>query len=152
MGSEMCIRDRFLPLSIKKSKLNKFLLHIKNYICKVYNIHVENIRTRSYHGCLKEESIVGGDYRTDVWIKLKDNYRILNDELSETVDYGAVTDVVVEEMKKKSKLIESVCERIVNRLIKMSDSVEQISVKVFKINPPIDGDVENVSVMIKKER
>ena len=118
----------------------------------MYNIHVENIRTRSYHGCLKEESIVGGDYRTDVWIKLKDNYRILNDELSETVDYGVVTGVVVEEMKKKSKLIESVCERIVDRLIKISESVEQISVKVCKINPPIDGDVENVSVMIKKER
>ena len=91
----------------------------------MYNIHVENIRTRSYHGCLKEESIVGGDYRTDVWIKLKDNYRILNDELSETVDYGSVTDVVVEEMKKKSKLIESVCERILQSLKKMTDRVEQ---------------------------
>ena len=115
-------------------------------------VKVTDLLVYGYHGCLKEESIIGGDYRTDVWIKLKDNYQILSDELSETVDYGAVTAVVVEEMKKKSKLIESVCERIADRLIKMSESIEQISVKVCKINPPIDGDVENVSVMIKKER
>ena len=117
----------------------------------MYKIHVENIRTTSYHGCLKEESIVGGEYRTDVWIALKKEYLIKKDELSETVDYGAVTQVVVEEMKKNSKLIESVCERIVNRVIKLSTTIQYVRARVCKINPPIDGDVENVSVEIKKE-
>ena len=47
----------------------------------MYKIHVENIRTKSYHGCLKEEGIIGGEYRTDVWVKLKDSYRVSKDEL-----------------------------------------------------------------------
>jgi len=117
----------------------------------MYKIHVENIRTKSYHGCLKEESIIGGEYRTDVWIALKKEYLIKKDELSETVDYGVVTQIVVEEMKKNSKLIESVCERIVNRVIKLSITIQYVRARVCKINPPIDGDVENVSVEIKKE-
>ena len=117
----------------------------------MYKIHVENIRTKSYHGCLKEEFIIGGEYRTDVWIALKKEYLIKKDELSETVDYGAVTQIVVEEMKKNSKLIESVCERIVDRVIKLSITIKHVRVRVCKINPPIDGDVENVSVEIKKE-
>ena len=65
----------------------------------MYKIHVENIRTRSYHGCLNEEAIIGGDYRTDVWIMLKDEYSIKNDELDQTVDYGEVSEIVYKEMK-----------------------------------------------------
>ena len=118
----------------------------------MYRIHVENIRTKSFHGCLKEEAIIGGDYRTDVWIMLKKDYSIKNDELGQTVDYGVVTDVVVGEMRCRSKLIESVCERIVNRVFKLSANIDWVKVKVCKINPPIDGDVQNVSVVIKKER
>ena len=117
----------------------------------MYRIHVENVRTKSYHGCLKEEEIIGGDYRTDVWIMLKKEYSIKTDELDQTVDYGAVTELVVDEMGIRSKLIESVCERIVNRVFSLSKNIGWVKVKVCKINPPIDGDVQNVSVVIKKE-
>ena len=118
----------------------------------MYRIHVENIRTKSFHGCLDEEAIIGGDYRTDVWVMLKKNYEIKDDELNETVDYGVVSEIVAEEMAVRSKLIESVCERIVNKVFGLSKNIQWAKVKVCKINPPIDGDVENVSVEIKKER
>ena len=77
---------------------------------------MENIRTRSYHGCLPEEGVIGGDYSTNVWIELMDDYRITKDNLDETVDYGEVTQVVINEMGVRSKLIETVCERITNKL------------------------------------
>ena len=118
----------------------------------MYKIHVENIRTRSYHGCLDEEAVIGGDYRTDVWIMIKDNYSIETDELDQTVDYGEVSEIVCDEMKKRSKLIESVCERIVDKVLSISSNIRWVEVKVCKINPPIDVDVQNVSVVIKKER
>ena len=117
----------------------------------MYNIHVENIRTKSYHGCLNEEGIIGGEYRTDVWVKLKDSYRVSKDELEETVDYGVVTKIVIGEMGSRSKLIESVCERIVDKVLALSSNILWVKTKVCKINPPIDGDVENVSVEIKKD-
>ena len=118
----------------------------------MYKIHVENIRTRAYHGCLDEEGVIGGDYRTDVWIMIKDGYSIKKDELDQTVDYGEVSEIVFSEMKKRSKLIESVCERIVNKVLSISSNIRWVEVRVCKINPPIDVDVQNVSVVIKKER
>jgi len=118
----------------------------------VYKIHVENIRTKSYHGCLDEETIIGGDYRTDVWIMLKDEYSIKNDKLDQTVDYGEVSEIVYREMKTSSKLIESVCERIVNKVLGLSSNISWVEVRVCKINPPVGVDVESVSVVIKKER
>ena len=99
----------------------------------MYKIHVENIRTRSYHGCLDEEAVIGGDYRTDVWIMLKDNYSIETDELDQTVDYGEVSEIVCDEMKKRSKLIESVCERIVNKVLFISSNIRWVEVRVCKI-------------------
>jgi dihydroneopterin aldolase len=63
-----------------------------------------------------------------------------------------VAELVVDEMGIRSKLIESVCERIVNRIFSLSKNIDWVEVKVCKINPPIDGDVQNVSVVIKKER
>ena len=55
-------------------------------------------------------------------------------------------------MGSRSKLIESVCERIVDKVLAMSSNILWVKSKVCKINPPIDGDVENVSVEIKRER
>ena len=123
-----------------------------NYLCFVYTIHVENIRTRSFHGCLPEEGVIGGDYKTDVWIELMDNYRITKDALEETVDYGLVTQVVINEMSIRSKLVETVCERITNNLFDSFSKIKSVKVRVCRICPPIEGDVENVSVEIKKER
>ena len=113
---------------------------------------MENIRTRSYHGCLHEEGVIGGDYTTDVWIELMDNYRITKDTLEETVDYGVVTQLVVNEMNIRSKLVETVCERITDSLFDSFSKIKSVKVRVCKICPPIEGDVENVSVEIKKER
>jgi len=53
-------------------------------------------------------------------LMLKKEYSIKTDELDQTVDYGAVTELVVDEMGIRSKLIESVCERIVNRVFSLS--------------------------------
>ena len=32
----------------------------------MYKIYVENIRCYSYHGCLEEETVIGGNYVVDV--------------------------------------------------------------------------------------
>ncbi len=63
-----------------------------------------------------------------------------------------MSEIVYSEMKKRSKLIESVCERIVNKVLSISSNILWVEVRVCKINPPIDVDVQNVSVVIKKER
>ena len=43
-------------------------------------------------------------------------------------------------------------ERIVNKVLSISSNIRWVEVRVCKINPPIDVDVQNVSVVIKKER
>jgi dihydroneopterin aldolase len=47
-------------------------------------------------------------------------------------------------------LIETVGLRIVNKIKKELKNIEKVTVKVTKINPPINGDVENVAIIIEE--
>ncbi|NNC33580.1 MAG: dihydroneopterin aldolase, partial [Croceitalea sp.] len=59
-----------------------------------------------------------------------------------------LNNIVKEEMAIKSKLLESVSKRILNRIFSEMPIVEKATVSVSKINPPIGGDVESVSVIL----
>ncbi|MNE84704.1 Dihydroneopterin aldolase [compost metagenome] len=74
------------------------------------------------------------------------------DELADTVDYVHLNKIVEEEMAIRSKLLEHVAHRIVQRIFKEIASVSRIVVGVSKINPPIGGDVEAVTVQIEEYR
>ena len=58
----------------------------------------------------------------------------------------------MEEMAIRSKLLEHVAERIVKRIFAELPQVSRIQVAVSKINPPIGGDVEAVTIQIEEFR
>ena len=115
-------------------------------------VEVENIKVFAYHGCLPEETIIGSDYRVDVKVKADLGLSCLSDELKDTVDYVLLNRIVVEEMKKPSKLLETVALRIVNSIFNNCKTVNWCSVSVAKINPPLGGDVEKVIIRLEKKR
>ncbi len=111
-------------------------------------ILVQGIKIYAYHGCLKEEAIIGGNYIVDVCLAADLGKPERSDNLKDTVDYVTVHEVVKNEMAIRSKLIEHVAKRILDKLKKKFPKTEKIEVKVTKLNPPIPGEVESVSVVI----
>ncbi len=115
-------------------------------------IKLQNIRTFSFHGCLEEEAKIGSDYRIDLEIKTDLRKSALSDELKDTVDYVLLNKIVVEEMEIRSKLLENVANRIITRIFKELPSVSRIVLGVSKLNPPIGGDVEAVTIEMEEYR
>ena len=111
-------------------------------------ILVQGIKLYAYHGCLKEDSIIGGNYIVDVCIDADLTKPSRTDKLNETVDYCDVYAIVKKEMSVRSKLIEHVAKRIFDKLKKKFPKAVLVEVKVTKLNPPIPGEVEKVSVVI----
>lgn len=111
-------------------------------------IILKNIRSYAYHGCLSEETAIGSDYRTDLKISADLKKSMLSDALQDTVDYVHLNRIVKEEMAIPAKLLENVAARIVKRIFDELAEVQKVTLKVAKINPPIGGDVESVSVKI----
>ena len=115
-------------------------------------IRLQNIRTFSFHGCLNEEASIGSDYRIDLEVKCNLKKSSQSDELKDTVDYVHLNKIVVEEMAIRSKLLEHVAHRIITRIFSEIPSISRILLAVSKLNPPIGGDVEAVTIEIEECR
>lgn len=115
-------------------------------------IRVNNIRVHSNHGCLKEERLIGSDYRIDLEVQTNLSKPSVSDKLPETVDYVHLNNIVKEEMAIRSKLLEHVANRILDRIFLEIALVRKAEVQVSKINPPIGGDVESVTIILEAER
>ena len=115
-------------------------------------VKVENIRVFSYHGCLKEETKIGSDYRVDLEIKADLQKSAKTDVLKDTIDYVFLNRIVREEMLKPTHLLETVAKRILIRILKEAPKVKKATVWVSKLNPPIGGDVEKVTIKMTEQR
>ena len=115
-------------------------------------IKVENIRVFAHHGCLKEETKIGSDYRVDLKVHANLQTSAQSDTLIDTVDYVLLNHIVRDEMGKPSHLLETVGKRILDRIFKEAELVKKATVWVSKLNPPIGGDVEKVTIKMTDKR
>jgi 7,8-dihydroneopterin aldolase/epimerase/oxygenase len=113
-----------------------------------HKIKVSGIKLYAFHGCLEEEAKIGGNYIVNVEITTDFMDAAIEDNLSKTVDYVQVNQIVKEEMAIRSKLIEQVAMRILNRLSNEITHPAEYQVEIIKICPPINGDVESVAVVV----
>ena len=115
-------------------------------------IKLKNIRTYSYHGCLIEEGRIGSDYIVNLEVKTDLRKSSISDNLIDTVDYVLLNTIVVEEMAIRSDLLEHVAHRIIIRIFEEVPAISRIIVAVSKLNPPIGGDVEAVTIEMEEYR
>lgn len=115
-------------------------------------IDVNGIRLYAYHGCMDEESRIGTDYEVNLsaWADLSQAAQ--SDQLSQTVDYVMLNRIVKEEMAIRAKLLEVVSDRICRRILEEEPRVMEVEVSVSKLSPPINGDVERVSIVMRRKR
>jgi dihydroneopterin aldolase len=115
-------------------------------------IKLKNIRTYSYHGCLIEEGKIGSDYAVDLEVKTDLRQSSISDKLEDTVDYVLLNRIVEEEMAIRSNLLEQVAYRIIKRIFDEVAAISRIRLGVSKLNPPIGGDVEAVTIEMEEYR
>lgn len=115
-------------------------------------IKIKNIRVYSYHGCLIEEGKIGSDYRVDLSVKANLKKSAKTDHLVDTVDYVHLNKIVKQEMALRAKLLETVADRILDRILREIPLAEKAKVKVSKLNPPIGGNVEMVTIEMERIR
>jgi dihydroneopterin aldolase len=115
-------------------------------------ISVEGMEFFAYNGCFKEEQIIGTRFLVDIYMETQTREAEYSDDLSKTVNYQSVFLVVKEEMAIKSKLLEHVSRRIVDRLFIEFPAIDSVSIKLSKMNPPVGGKVERVSFSLRENR
>jgi dihydroneopterin aldolase len=115
-------------------------------------IRLEGIEIYAHHGFYKEEQKLGNHFRLDIEMVVDTEGASKSDDLSKTVNYQAVYETVKKEMKQKAKLLENITGRIADGILKNFPMVKNVKVKLAKLNPPIKGNIQKVSVEISRKR
>ena len=113
-------------------------------------IELENMQFYAYHGCFKEEKVVGNYFRVDVKIKGDCTKAASSDNIADAINYQTVFNLVKREMDVTSNLLEHVSERILNAIYAAFPNLDKVRVKVCKMNPPLGGQTQQVSVSLER--
>ena len=115
-------------------------------------IKLDGIRVFAHHGLFPEERAAGQVFIIDVTLFLDMEGAASTDDLSKTIDYGAlalaVHDRVVDE---RWDLIERVASRVAD-LVMEDPRIEATEVTVHKPQAPIPLEFDDVSVTIRRNR
>jgi dihydroneopterin aldolase len=111
-------------------------------------ITLESMKFHAFHGVMEEERITGGSFLADISYII-DTKATETDNLRDTVSYAELYDLVKYEMMKPSQLIEHVAGRIMKVIKNRFPQMQETTVKISKLNPPVNGEAEKATVTIK---
>ena len=104
----------------------------------------------AFHGHYKEEQIVGSRFLVDLTIETDMDKPAESDNLKDAVNYQQAYTIIKAQMEKKSHLLENIASRIMDALWSEMSGIKKAKVKVSKMNPPVGGKVNSVSVIIER--
>ena len=109
-------------------------------------ISIEGMEFFAYHGCFKEEQVIGTKFSIDLFLETDTSKAEQSDSLQDTVNYQLVYQLVKKEMETTSKLLEHVGRRILDSISKKFPMVAHATIKIRKQNPPLGGKMDFVSL------
>ncbi|HEX8040513.1 MAG TPA: dihydroneopterin aldolase [Chryseosolibacter sp.] len=115
-------------------------------------ICLEGLEFHAFHGVYPHERESGNWFEVDIFVEVDIAEGSIGDNLGNTVNYEVLYQVVKEEMEKPSKLLETVAEKIVERVMAELPQVKEAGIKLGKINPPIGGKCKRATVSLLKKR
>ena len=127
------------------------LLHLClffNYLMGV--IEIEGMKFYAYHGHFKAEQVVGNYFEVYVRLETDCSKAAKSDKLDDALNYQAVYESIQKQMQIKSALLENVAERILDVLYTEFPAIEKARLKLSKMNPPMGGEIERVSVTLER--
>lgn len=115
-------------------------------------IEIEDMEFFAYHGCFEEEKIIGNKFLVNIKIEANCSKAALTDNLEDALNYQTIYQYIKKEMAIKSNLLEHVAQRIINSIQNDFPTIENILIKISKMNPPIEGVMRCVSVSLKSKK
>lgn len=114
-----------------------------------WTISLENIEIFAHHGWYAEERITGNTFIVNIKLILDLQDYTGRDELNETINYEKLYEITIDNMNRPRKLLESICWTIKEDLLVSFGSTISGSIKIAKLNPPLNGKVGTSSVKLE---
>ncbi len=113
-------------------------------------ILLENIKIYAFHGVLPEEKIIGNYFLVNAEIHADLQKASESDDLKNTINYAEINEIIHDEMRIPSNLLEFVAGRIIKKISENFPEITFIKIKITKTNPPMKGEMTGVSVEMEE--
>ena len=112
-------------------------------------VHLHNLVMHAFHGVYEEEHKTGNNYEVnlDVTYKAKDHKF---ERLQDTVNYEGLFAIVKKRMHAPEELLEKVCDGIIRNIKHEYPQVREVTISIYKLQPPIENLQGKVGVSIRK--
>lgn len=104
----------------------------------MFEIRLENLEMYGHIGISEQERLVGNNFKVDVMVSY-DADEFETEDLNTTISYAEVYDIIVAQMGRTWKLLESVCQNISAAIIGKWKNVLYCEVKLTKLSVPLNG-------------
>jgi len=111
-------------------------------------IEIEGMEFYAYHGHFKEEQIVGNRFIVYLRMEVDTEQASKSDDLKDAVNYQTAYNIIKSQMLLKSHLLEHIAGRILDELFAKLKGIHRAEIKISKLNPPMGGKIDKVSVTL----
>lgn len=116
----------------------------------IFTIKLENMEFRASHGCYELEKRVGNRFSVNAEIDVMAEEAARADDVSQTVNYLSVYEVIDRQMHITSNTLENVSLRIAEAIREQFPQTLRVSISVSKLAPPLGGKIERVTVSVTR--
>jgi dihydroneopterin aldolase len=116
-------------------------------------IELLDLRVLGVHGVLPEERERAQSFSLDIvaWVDMAAAQA--SDDLSDTVDYGALAQVAADVVSGRSfQLLEALAGRLAEALLVVDARLSGVEVAVRKLRPPLALDIASTGVRVRRSR
>lgn len=117
----------------------------------VMTIHLNNVEMYGYHGLYKEEQILGNTFIVNLSVEFIPAVTKIN-EISDTIDYVEVYDIVKLRLQSTTTLLESIVEDIASSILSKFPIAQKVTLEITKTKVFINTLNGNMSVRLTKTR
>lgn len=112
-------------------------------------IEINKLKLFARHGVFREERELGNKFEVTVHLNYPIEHAMKSDDLAQTLNYAEVVDVIREVMSVPSLLLEHVAYRLHAAIMTRYPAVTGGTIRIAKLNPPIQAEMQDVAVKIE---
>lgn len=102
-------------------------------------VALKDVKIFAYHGFYPQEQILGSHFVIDLEVEfIPENF---SDQLSSTVNYEELNNIILSEMKHTQQLLETVLSRILTKVVEKYAFISTAIVSIKKLDPLMQGQV-----------
>jgi len=113
-------------------------------------VHLQQLVMHAFHGVYEQEHKTGNNYEVSLDVTYEERNSQF-ESIHETISYENLFAIVKKRMQAPTLLLEKVCEGVIRNIKHEYPHVREVSVSIYKLQPPIENLQGRVGVTMRKK-